>query len=434
LLETLNIFAIRANYMAQFREYLEREGVESQGHVEFPLAIRPNRDFLRKGLLVPRIPEDSPFPRECGILLEPDPAAEVSVDMSAKVESIRSGTSGVQAISATAGREQVIPPGSLELLDWEDIYLNILEYKEQLGFANLVIQPDHPRRILSHDPRLYRLIAEEQVVKPTSFADSALLREAVLTILRKYVERFYRVQQERWDSAHMVYRRLETSDSNFQDYLVRIPRSEAALIKAVQALLAEGKRIYEQETHSLPNIHFDRHLYQPLLVRRDDKIESVPPRLEASEERFVRDIRDYCGKEAARSLAGKEIFLLRNLTRGKGIGFFDKEGFYPDFILWIKEGMRQRIVFVEPHGMRYEKGYWADDKVKLHERLAQLSSEMANRAALKGISLDSFVVSMTRYDELRNYYGEGKWAKADFAKAHVLFFEHEDYPDALFKT
>ena len=31
LLETLNIFAIRANYMAQFRTYLEREGVDTEG-------------------------------------------------------------------------------------------------------------------------------------------------------------------------------------------------------------------------------------------------------------------------------------------------------------------------------------------------------------------------------------------------------------------
>ncbi len=29
LLETLNIFAVRANYMAQFRDYLEREGIET---------------------------------------------------------------------------------------------------------------------------------------------------------------------------------------------------------------------------------------------------------------------------------------------------------------------------------------------------------------------------------------------------------------------
>ena len=63
LLETLNIFAVRANYMAQFREYLEREGVETEGSVEMPLAIRPNKEFLGKGLLVPRVPEGRQFRR-----------------------------------------------------------------------------------------------------------------------------------------------------------------------------------------------------------------------------------------------------------------------------------------------------------------------------------------------------------------------------------
>ena len=50
-------------------------------------------------------------------------------------------------------------------------------------------------------------------------------------------------------------------------------------------------------------------------------------------------------------------FLLRNLTRGKGVGFFDSSGFYPDFILWVKGKDGQRIVFIDPHGMRQEKAY-----------------------------------------------------------------------------
>ena len=37
LLETLNIFPVRADYMSQFREYLEKEGVETEGYIELPL-------------------------------------------------------------------------------------------------------------------------------------------------------------------------------------------------------------------------------------------------------------------------------------------------------------------------------------------------------------------------------------------------------------
>ena len=33
-LETLNIFALRANYMAQFRDYLESEGINTDDPVE----------------------------------------------------------------------------------------------------------------------------------------------------------------------------------------------------------------------------------------------------------------------------------------------------------------------------------------------------------------------------------------------------------------
>ncbi|MDP9479745.1 MAG: restriction endonuclease subunit R, partial [Actinomycetota bacterium] len=36
LLETLNIFAVEANYMVEFRKYLEREGVDPGGYEEIP--------------------------------------------------------------------------------------------------------------------------------------------------------------------------------------------------------------------------------------------------------------------------------------------------------------------------------------------------------------------------------------------------------------
>ena len=435
LLETLNIFAVRANYMAQFREYLEREGVETLGQVELPLAIRPNKDFLGKGLLVPRVPEGKCFAAECDILLAPDRAARVSVDMSLRVESMRSTSGGVATVAMKAGQQQVIPPESLDLIDWEEVYMDLLEFKEEKGFANLVVQPDTPRKIVAAaEPRLYTLVADEPTVAPRSFEDVAILREAVLSILRKYVEKYYRVSQERWESDNMVYGALTARDPNFHDYTVSISRTEAELIAAVKKLIDEGTRIYSEDRHELPSIHFDRHLYQPLLVERGDRIKSDPPGLNESELRFVRDVRDHVRQEAGKSLATKEIFLLRNLSRGKGVGFFENEGFYPDFILWIKEGDRQRIVFVEPHGMLREKAYWNSDKAQLHERLTALAEAWGAKAGLKGVSLDSFIISATPYDALRDYYGDGTWSKQKFADGHILFFERTsdyDYVERL---
>jgi hypothetical protein len=432
LLETLNIFAVRADYMAQFREYLEREGVETLGQVVLPLTIRSSEEFLHRNLIVPRVPPDRDFAQECEIVLAPHAAAKVSVDMSLKVESMRSGAVGLKTETMHAGREVVIPAGNLDLVDWGRVYLDIIEYKEQKGLSNLVIRPQVLRDILAADePRLYKLVADEAVAVPKSFGEAALLAEAILTILRKYVEKFYYVSKERWDSENMVYAILDRTDSNFRDYTLRIDRTDRELIAAIQKLIAEGDRVYTQETSELPNIHFDRHLYQPLLVERGEKVRSDPPGLKGSERRFVESLREFVRREATDALAKKEVFLLRNLSRGRGVGFFENEGFYPDFILWIREGDRQRILFVEPHGMLREKTYWNDDKAQLHLRLRQLSEAWATRTGTTHVMLDSFIVSATPYDDLRDYYPPGNWSKERFADAHILFIEDLHSPDVL---
>lgn len=438
LLETLNIFAVRANYMAQFREYLEREGIETEGHVELPLAIKPNEEFLGKGLFVPSLPEDKDFVTEYNVFVVPDTAAKVDLDLSLKVQSMRSLSGQLATTAMKAGQEQIIPSESLDLIDWEAVYIKLLEFKEEKGFANLIIQADMPRKLLEReDSKIYSLVSDDNVVRPRSFAEIDLLQETTISILRKYLEKYYRVYKERWDSKNRVYALLDENDDNFQDYSIRIARSETDLIAAVKTLIDEGNRIYKDETRELPNIHFDRHLYQPLLIERGDRLISKPPGLNQEEQRFVNDLRELVRQETSKSLANKEIFLLRNLSRGKGVGFFENEGFYPDFILWIKEGSQQRVIFVEPHGMLHEKAYELSDKTTLHERLCELSKSWAKKTELKNISLDSYIISATPYEKLRPYYGGGTWSRGDFISKHILFPDPPadvDYLKPLFEA
>lgn len=423
VLETLNIFAVRANYMSQFREYLEKEGVETEGDVELSLPIRTNEEFLGQGLVVPRIPDDRSFVDEADVLLDVDPAIRVRVDMSLKVQTFESGADGFTATAVKAGRERAIPDGSLNLVDWERVYLELLEYKERKGMHNLAIRPDLPRAILAkkEPSRLYSVVADDAVVQPDTFGGTALLHEVVLTLLRKYTDKFYRVQQERWDSENMVYKALGVEDSNFQDYIVKIARGEATLIEAIQKLIDEADSIYRQDLTTLPAVHFDRHLYQPLLIERGDKVRSDPPGLKESERQFVDDLRAYCRAERDGALADTEVYLLRNLSRGKGIGFFETRGFYPDFILWIKTAHQQRIVFVEPHGMLHAEAYQHDDKARLHESLPELAKAMCKRTKMTDVVLDSFIVSATPFDDLRTRYDDGSWDQDKFASAHILF-------------
>ena len=104
-------------------------------------------------------------------------------------------------------------------------------------------------------------------------------------------------------------------------------------------------------------------------------------------------------------LRDKELFLLRNLSRGKGIGFFEDSGFYPDFILWVTEGSKQRLVFIEPHGMLNEDHPDKNAKIDLHKKLQTQLADARKKSKNKDLLLDSFIISATPFDDLQKRHG-----------------------------
>ena len=439
LLETLNIFALRANYMTQFRDYLEREGVSTESLIDLPLFIKPNRKFLDKGLVIPRAKDDLSFNAESRVSLEPGSSIRVSVDLSARVQTMGSdaGSEG----SAGSGEERAIPSESLSLVNWEEIYRALLERKERKGMDNLLIRADDLRRIMETTPPIYTLIAEESLVAPQSVSDIESLQDAVLSILRKYAEAVYRRSRARWESHNLIYKPLDESDPNFGfnisesgnagRYIVSVPRSEVQLIQDIEQLVADCNALYCEEDGALSRIHFDRHLYQPLLIDKSDSIKISPPGMNLGERRFVDDLRGYWTEKRDDVSDDMEVFLLRNQGRGAGIGFFENSGFYPDFILWVKLDDCQRIVFVEPHGMIHANAYANDDKASLHERLPNLAREISQRSGKSDVRLDAFIVSQTPYEDLKTRYGDDEWSLDDFTKRHILFPIRNDQYDYL---
>ncbi len=425
LLETLNIFALRANYMTQFRDYLEREGVETEPVIELPLFVWANEQFLQRGLVVPRPEAGRDFAAETMLLLAPDENLRVQVDLSIKVQALESSAAGLQEARVQGGSGRSLPKEILPLVDWEQAYLELLDYKARKGWHNLVIRPETPRAIL--EKATYTLIADPSVFRPGAFADRVRLQAAVTAILRKYTDIFYRRAHERWDSQNLVYRPLDLDDPNLAfnrpgvqekkaAYTLRVPRSRSDLIAAIEKLRDDMDKLIKEENSGLPRIHFDRSLYLPLLLKKGDVLAVDPPPLEESEARFVRDLKAYWEAEKDKSLVGKEIFLLRNLSRGKGVGFFEENGFYPDFILWIVGSQQQRLVFIEPHGMLHAKAYTHDDKARLWERLPDLAREIGGRTGRQDISLDSYIISATSYTDLYQYYDDGTWTQQHFAQ------------------
>ncbi|HEY0321697.1 MAG TPA: hypothetical protein VGC66_12120 [Pyrinomonadaceae bacterium] len=164
---------------------------------------------------------------------------------------------------------------------------------------------------------------------------------------------------------------------------------------------------------NLQAISFDHHLYEPLIYLKSDLVEVRPVHLNEGERDFVVDLRSFY-QNNRESFHDKELYLLRNQSRGRGIGFFEAGNFYPDFILWLVDGQRQHVTFVDPKGILHLQGP-DDPKIRFYRTIKDLEARLGD----SNVVLDSFILSNTPYQQVS--WWDGGMTLADFESRHVLF-------------
>ncbi len=139
--------------------------------------------------------------------------------------------------------------------------------------------------------------------------------------------------------------------------------------------------------------------------------------LNDGERGFVQSLRVHYQAEPG-FFADKELYLLRNQSRGKGIGFFEAGNFHPDFILWLVEDNKQFITFVDPKGIRNLDGI-KDQKILFHKTIKEIETRINHPS----IILNSCIISVTSPEQLP------LWAKSqeDMAQMHVFFQDDPCY-------
>ena len=430
LLETLQVFAIRASYMENFRKYLRAEGITEPREFVLPFHIRDG--FLDEGLVVPRLPDDVSFAQSAPpFMFTDEDSAAVLLDLAPRLSGFRSSDDEIAAATEFGAREpRKLSDAALDLVDWQCIRLELLEHAYGRGYRNIIVRESDLRPIA----KSCKLAAEESLFDPQNMADLERLQDAVTGLLRKALDTAYRRRKEQWETTHLRYRPVTASDPNLTAgenaaYTIRVPNdgTHDDFIAELEQFLATGQSLRDpraQGLRRLRSFEFDGHLYEPLLGFEGDDLTMSPPGLVKSEEDFVRDLSAFWSVATRTSHAGVSLFLLRNLSRGSGIGFFEDRGFYPDFILWIKKENRQHIVFVEPHGMFHAPAYEHDEKARLHERLRdEIGPTLDQGSGFAGVTLDSYIISATPFETLRRQYDDGTWTRECFAEKHILFPE-----------
>lgn len=424
LLETLNVFGVRANYMAQFREYLKQEGIETEFE-EIHLSIQVQEEFLKPGLQVLRLPEGERFEDKKGVVLGVDKSIRVTLDLLPSLEMARSGVAEAEAMEKMGGEDRSpLLRQCAPLFDWHRIYFDLLSFKRLKGFHNLSFTEASLREILQKGS--YAILCPDGQLPPFAFLEVRRAEDIAIAVLRKYVAAFYDRRRRAWEQDNMELAALTIDDPNlkFGGYTLRVKTANKVFLEQVRELVNRAEEIYRKDIANFPNIHFDRHLYQPLLViDKQERMEATPLALNEGEAKFVRDLRSYLQTQKA-EFEGKQVFLLRNLTRGRGIGFFEAgegEAFYPDFILWVIHDQQQRVTFIDPHGLRMARGGFSDPKVRLYQRLKALEPTL--QCAQWQVHLNSFIVAPGSYEETRKNFGTGQHSQEEFEEHNIFFAE-----------
>ena len=222
------------------------------------------------------------------------------------------------------------------------------------------------------------------------------------------------------------YRDLERDDSNFPGvkespdkgyYRILIDKSQDEIVAKLGELKVaiEKGDLKSWEFRGIKAIWFGKHLYQPLLYLDTNVVEISPAPLNKGERQFVEDLKAFHDGHAD-FFETRELYLLRNLSKGRGVGFFEAGNFHPDFILWLLAGGQQQVIFVDPKGIRNLGP--SDPKIQFYKTIKEIEQRLGDPV----VRLQSFIVSNTPSMTMHMLW---HMEKSEMQKRHVLFQEED---------
>ncbi len=435
-LETLNVFGVEADFMERFRDFLKEEGLpgnERRKIIKIPLNVTYNFGKKLKIIRPKRktsdgkeydFKKDAPVPTLGDV---PDYLTQnrVVADWYPRIQALASRTGGL----ATQKDKVSLQKKHLALLDFDALYFELEQFKRERSWHNLNISK-HGIRTLLANPNWYTLYLPQTRLNPTGYDGVLLLQQVAAELLKRYCDHYYNYCKRAYIEPRLELRELTRDDDNIpkeDSYQLIVDGDEHQVIQGVQELKQEIEQNKDQLlcAGNLRAMNLRTHLFQPLFhVRRGGKITVLPVALNESEFQFVKDLKDWCEtNRAALEADGTELFLLRNMSRGKGIGFFEAGNFHPDFILWMLQGDKQYVTFIEPHGLLHEGP--GSEKVRFHQRIKEIEQRLGDPEVV----LNSFILSWTPHPQLQ-------WGRPreELEALHVLFMtdDRDRYIGKLF--
>lgn len=438
LIETLNVFGVQADFMVKFRQFLEDEGLpatDNRHTVKIPMNI--THDFGQKLKIIrPRNKDGTgreySFNRD-GVMPQlgdvPDYLTQnkVVVDWYPKISTLLAAEIDKQAGAEIEKNETRFSAQHIAFMDMDRLYFELEKYKARENFYSLIIRPETLGELL-RDGSWYTLQVPQDLMKLEKFSSVSVWNAIALELLKKYCSRLYVYKRDEFIKPRLHVVDLDANHANLpgidECYTITVDASEEQLVKDIEQLKTDIEKERKAKTRKkmIDGTHLkacilDNHLYQPLLSAQSSVVTVSPVSLNESETSFVSALISWLDRNEA-SLADSKtaIYLLRNKSRGSGIGFFEAGNFYPDFIVWAVTGKQQNVVFVEPHGISHEGPGHA--KVQFHKTIKDIEGRLKD----PHLRLESAIVTPTDFAAVK----DRRFSRKDWADNHVFFMKDLD--------
>ncbi|HHW29878.1 MAG TPA: DEAD/DEAH box helicase family protein [Syntrophomonadaceae bacterium] len=434
-IETLTIFGVKADYMAQFKEYLEKEDMDLNDSVkEFKLPVVSRYYEVKDKLKVIKVKDGVDFKKQSRLLLSVPSDGFMQNLIKNKIRVDYNAT--VQSITSTNGEnfehqknEAVLEPQHIAFLDIDKLYAELLQYKNLKTYYNICIDKSLLLEILELKG-WYTLFVPRQLMEIDSFDKINRINDICGMLLKKYLDRFFKYHKTQFEDQYLEYQDLKANDKNFIDeYDITLFNKDrfdefAELFEGIKVALEKNGGLDNYEGKHLNFRYFDfyNHLYTPLIsIDHGIRIEVSPVSLNRDEKLFIDKLKAYCDDNPS-FFTENRLYLLRNKSK-VGIGFFEAGNFYPDFIMWIARDDKQYITFIDPKGIMMLEKNINNPKILFYKTIKELEAQLQPSYSKEQIILNSFILSGTPAADAAAFYGV---KITEFESRNVLFLEDDD--------
>lgn len=433
VLETLNVFGIRANYINTFSKTIKDAGITTT-KLEVEVKVRPTQTNHPQLHVVVAKPGMQPFEETPPFNLVWDETAPKPVRVNANyfVRIQTAQTSTVKDSPQDFIKRVTLSKQHVRLLNYDDLYVELVKYKRKQGYHNLLITREDVEELLLHastkevGASWYDMYIDESELLFNNLKRIKRWQEIALDLLKRYCDAYYRSSKAKYVAENREYRLLgataDTEANMIESVRVIIDQTSTASDYSFQGIndYINGERNTQPEING---VHFGikEHLYEPVFSSADKNWKTVPTALNDGEITFLTDIAAYT-RDNAQYFKDKRVYVLRNLSRGHGFHFYEGGNFYPDFLLWIITTKHDYLTFIDPKGIARLDKQDNNPKVDFYRTIKQIEASL--HPSNPRMVLNSFLISVTEYNDVK-----ATWKKTteQFNDMHILFQHDQKY-------